>query len=157
PALTAFRRFFNLPVMRLVSATSAFAAVIFLATATRSASLRAEEPAGGSHQETANGETGNLLLQDGGVPPGQITHAATSYIVDRGGGQLQVAESRVLTVCRTLEDAYAFRRQQLSGSNATAHLELAEWCLRYNLLADAGCELADARQLDPDHPRLRLL
>ena len=104
-----------------------------------------------------DGESGYLVLQDGGVIAGRITRDATWYIVARGGGQMQVAQERVMLVCRTLEEAYAYRRQHLSGTKADPHLVLADWCLRYNLLADAGRELADARKLDPDHPRLALL
>src|SRR5438477_4510906 len=105
----------------------------------------------------ADGETGYLMLKDGGLLEGKITRAADWYIVGRAGGEMQVAQSRVLLACRTLEEAYAFRRQQISGTKPEPHLDLAEWCLRYNLLADAGRELADAGQLDSDHPRLALL
>src|SRR4051812_2969555 len=94
----------------------------------------------------ANEETGILVLQDGGVLTGQITRAADWYIVARGGGQMQIAQSRVMLVCRTMDEAYEFRRQQLGGLKAADHLRLAEWCIRYDLPAEAGRELAEARQ-----------
>ncbi len=105
----------------------------------------------------ADGETGFLVLQDGGVLTGQITRAADWYVVARGAGQMQIAQSRVLLVCRKLEEAYEFRRQQIGGDKAADHLRLAEWCIRYDLRAEAGRELADARRLEPDQPRLALL
>ncbi len=70
---------------------------------------------------------------------------------------MQIAQLRVMLACRSMDEAYEFRRGQADGSKPGAHLELAEWCLRYNLLDDAGRELAEARKLDPDHPRLALL
>jgi hypothetical protein len=60
-------------------------------------------------------------------------------------------------VCRSLAEAYQYRRQQLNPSTPEAHLALVDWCLRYNLLADAGRELVEARELDPYHPRVALL
>ena len=62
-----------------------------------------------------------------------------------------------MLACRTLEEAYEFRRQQIKGDKAADHLRLAEWCIRYELRAEAGRELAEARRLEPDQPRLALL
>jgi hypothetical protein len=98
-----------------------------------------------------------LVLKDGGVLTGQITRAADWYVVSRGGGEMQIAQSRVMLVCRSLEEAYQFRREQLNTSKVEPHLTLADWCLRYSLLAEARRELDDARQIDPDHPRIGLL
>jgi hypothetical protein len=98
-----------------------------------------------------------LVLKDGGVLTGQITRAADCYVVSRGGGEMQIARSRVMLLCRSAEEAYQFRREQLNTSTVEPHLALADWCLRYNLLAEARRELDDARQIDPDHPRIGLL
>lgn len=143
--------------MRFVLVTTAFPAVLFLVATMPSAVLRAEDQAGGARQAAGNGESGILMLQDGGVLTGQITQTSDWYIVSHGSGQMQVARARVALACRSLEEAYEYRRQQVNGSKADAHLALADWCLRYNLLADAARELADSRNLDPDHPRLALL
>ena len=45
----------------------------------------------------------------------------------------------------------------MGGEKVADHLRLAEWCIRYELRAEAGRELAEARRLDPDQPRLALL
>jgi hypothetical protein len=142
--------------MRRVLGTSAsLVAFVFLVTVT-SAAVRADEnaPTAGP---AGDGEAGILLLEDGGVLTGQITRAADWYLVTRGGGQMQIAKKRVTLVCRTLEEAYEFRRKQISGEKVADHLRLAEWCIRYELRAEAGRELAEARRLDPDQPRLALL
>jgi hypothetical protein len=122
-----------------------------------SAELHAQDKATGAPRTVGESETGILVLQDGGVLEGQITRAADWYVVSRAGGQMQIEQARVMLVGHSLEEAYVFRRQQLNEAKAEPHLALADWCLRYNLLADADHELADARRLDPDHPRLALL
>jgi hypothetical protein len=119
--------------------------------------VRADEAAPGGGQPVGDGEAGILLLEDGGVLVGEITRAADWYLVTRGGGQMQIAQKRVLLVCRTLGEAYEFRRQQISGEKVVDHLRLAEWCIRYDLRAEAGRELAEARRIDPDQPRLAVL
>src|SRR6476659_6852883 len=45
----------------------------------------------------------------------------------------------------------------MGGEKVADHLRLAEWCIRYDLRAEAGRELAEARRLDPDQPRLAVL
>jgi hypothetical protein len=122
-----------------------------------SAVVRAEGNVAGVGEPGGDGEAGILLLEDGGVLTGQITRAADWYIVTRGGGQMQIAQKRVTLVCRTLAEAYEFRRQQMGGEKVADHLRLAEWCIRYELRAEAGRELAEARRIDPDQPRIALL
>jgi hypothetical protein len=121
-----------------------------------SAVARADDNALKSQQQPI-ADASILVLQDGGVLTGQITRAADWYIVARGGGQMQIAQSRVLLVCRTMGEAYEFRRRGLGELNAADHLRLAEWCIRYELRREAGRELAEARRLEPDLPRLALL
>ena len=97
--------------MRSVHGRSAsLVAFVFLITVT-SAVVCADGNAPTAGQPVGDGEAGILLLQDGGVLTGQITRAADWYIVTRGGGQMQIAQKRVMLVCRTLEEAYEFRRQ----------------------------------------------
>jgi hypothetical protein len=100
---------------------------------------------------------GVLVLQDGGVLAGQVARDGENYVVTRAGGQIRVAASRVLFECGSLEEAYDRRRQQNTRPTAEAHLALADWCLRYDLIAAARRELTDAQALDAQHPRLALL
>ncbi len=143
--------------MRRFRAIAAVFASFLLASALALNDVRAEETSGGGPRPVDNGEAGFLVLQDGGVLAGQITRAADWYVVARAGGQMQIANSRVMLACRSLEEAYEYRRQHINESKVDAHLSLADWCLRHNLLADAERELIEARRLDPDHPRIGLL
>ena len=94
-----------------------------------------------------DGESGIVLLQDGGVLEGRITRAADWYVVGRAGGQVQIASSRVLCICRSLHEAYDYRCKRLNQPTGETHLALAEWCLRYNLVDEAAGELKAAREL----------
>jgi hypothetical protein len=105
----------------------------------------------------ANGEQGVLLLHDGGALVGKISLATDMYVVVRAGSELQIAPSRVSFVGRTMRDAYEFRCTHLPSDTIEAHLALADWCLRQNLLMEAEGELTIARNLQADHPRLLLL
>src|SRR6476660_8765579 len=128
--------------MRRVLGTSArLVAFVFLVTVT-SAVVRADDNAPTAATSVGDGEAGILLLEDGGVLTGQITRAADWYLVTRAGGQMQIAQKRVMLVCRTLAEAYEFRRKQMNGERVGDHLRLAEWCIRYELRAEAGRELA---------------
>jgi hypothetical protein len=104
-----------------------------------------------------DGESGVVLLQDGGVLEGQITRAADWYVVGRAGGQMQVAATRVLYVCRSLHEAYEYRRHRLSQPTGETHLALAEWCLRHELLEEAETELTTARELRANERKQSLL
>jgi hypothetical protein len=143
--------------MRPTHVTAVALAALLLVIAGSSGEVRAANAANVAPGTLADGEAGVLVLQDGGVLRGQITSAADWYIVSSDGGQIQIEKSRVMLACCSLEEAYKQRRQPLSEQKAEPHLALAAWCLRYNLLTDAGHELADARRIDPDQPRLALL
>jgi hypothetical protein len=143
--------------MRSVRGRSSSLVAFVLLSMVSSAVARADGNVATVRQAVGDGEAGILLLDDGGVLTGQITRAADWYIVARGGGQMQIAQKRVALVCRTLAEAYEFRRQQIGGEKAADHLRLAEWCIRYELRAEAGRELAEARRIDPDQPRLAVL
>jgi hypothetical protein len=105
----------------------------------------------------AQGAPGVLVLHDGGVLTGTICREGDHYVLIRGGAEIRISCAKVLLACRSLEEAYNERRKQIGRPSAEAHLALAEWCLRQNLEPQAARELADARGIDADHPRLALL
>ncbi len=139
-----------------VRTSTSLAAFVFLITVT-SVALRAEGKLAEPRQTVADGEQGVLLLRDSGVLSGIITRAADWYVVERNHGHIQIAKSRVLLACRTLDEAYEYRRREVQQDNPAEHLRLAEWCIRYELREAARHELANTRRLDPDLPRLALL
>jgi hypothetical protein len=110
-----------------------------------------------AQQAADQGTAGVLVLQDGGVLSGTFSTDGKRYVLIRDGSELQIPASRVLVACRSLEEAYDERRRQLQRPSADAHLALAAWCVRYNLLPQAARELLDARGLEPNHRGLALL
>ena len=136
-----------------ISAVSRFA--LLLAVAGLPGELRGQQGQGAAND--GRREERILVLQDGGVLAGRISRAGDSYVVSRGGGQMQISAANVRLECGSLDEAYNRQRQQLTHPTAGAHLALAEWCLRYDLVEQAGRELTDAKSLDARHPRLALL
>ena len=98
-----------------------------------------------------------IVLKDGGVLVGNVSQVGDRYVVTRPGSEIRVAPANVLLICDSLEEAYDLRREKIARPDAATHLDLADWCLRYNLISQATRELADARRLDPNHPRVGLL
>ena len=100
---------------------------------------------------------GVLVLRNGNVLPGIVQRQGNHYRVENEGATLQIPASQVDMACASLVEAYEQRRQQRVGNATDAHLELARWCLRHGLLAEAAREILDARTDDPGHPALRTL
>lgn len=98
-----------------------------------------------------------VVLRSGGVLHGQVSVSGERYVVTRPNSVVDVPAPQVLLVASSMDDAYLRQRQQLPRDTPEAHLALAEWCLRYDLVDPAKQELADARHLDPRDPRAALL
>jgi hypothetical protein len=117
------------------------------------AAVRAVE----AQQTPAQPAAGVLVLRNGNVLPGVVQRQGNHYRIENEGSVLQIPASQVEMACASLVDAYEQRRQQRVGNATDAHLELARWCLRHGLLAEAAREILDARTDDPGHPALRTL
>ncbi|MCI0491397.1 MAG: hypothetical protein L0Z07_00505 [Planctomycetes bacterium] len=100
---------------------------------------------------------GVVVLRDGGVLSGEITRAGERYVVITTESEINVAAADVTIVCHSLEDAYERQHKAMRAPSAESHLQLADWCLRNGLLAQAAHELAEARNRDPREPKLALL
>jgi hypothetical protein len=98
-----------------------------------------------------------LVLRSGGVLHGQVSVSGERYVVTRDNSVVDVPAPQVLLVATSLEQAYQQQRQQLTHDTPEAHLALAAWCVRYDLVEPARQELADARRLDPRDPRTAIL
>lgn len=98
-----------------------------------------------------------LVMRNGQIFEGRITSANGHYIIDLDDGQIRLKAADVELVCDTLEDGYSRKRAAIQVGNVHHHLELAQWCLRHNLLDSAAAELADAKTADPTHPMIAAL
>jgi hypothetical protein len=107
--------------------------------------------------EAADAAPKTIVLEDGGVLNGNVSLVGDHYVVTTLGSEIRIAPANVLFICDSLEEAYELRREKIARPDAASHLALADWCLRYNLVSQATRALADARRLDPLHPRVGLL
>jgi len=95
------------------------------------------------------------VLQHGGTLHGRITREGDRYIVSLGEGrEIRLPVGQVELECRDLEHAYRLKHATIRQSSAREHLDLAEWCLRHDLLHHVADHLLEAMAIDPKHPRI---
>ena len=100
-------------------------------------------------------EQGYLILRNGHVLAGRIRCEGAFYIVGFDPhGEARLPASEVDMCCPTLEEAYFRKRDAIREGDVKSHLDLAEWCLRHQVLARAADQLLQAYALDPTNPRL---
>lgn len=100
---------------------------------------------------------GVLLLRNGQVLAGKIARAGDYYYVSMPHSEIRLKASEVEKVARRLEELYEQKRAKLRPGELRDHLDLAEWCVEQKLAAQASAQLALARSLDPEHPRIGLI
>jgi len=94
-------------------------------------------------------ESGLLLLDNGKIIKGRISHGGGEYRVQKSRGEMFVPDNMVRHVCSDLHDAYKKKRADFDQPTAADHVVLARWCISYNLLTEAQQELNDAVALEP--------
>ncbi|MCA9155401.1 MAG: hypothetical protein KDA38_11470 [Planctomycetales bacterium] len=96
-----------------------------------------------------------LVLRNGRVMQGRIAAVGDQFIVGLGErSEVRIPAHQVEMHCRDLSEAYERRRERIPPDSAAAHFDLAEWCLRENLLEFARREIARGEALEPNQPRL---
>jgi hypothetical protein len=98
-------------------------------------------------------QQGVLVLRNGRVLRGEITHVGDRFIVAIGDtDEVAVPMASVDLQCNSLEEAYRRRSERLSpAATAAVHLALADWCLTNALLPQAAEQLMVAQQLEPEN------
>jgi hypothetical protein len=98
---------------------------------------------------------GVLVLRNGEVLAGTTSKVGDRYVVAKNdGSELRIPTREVEMHCLDLDEAYLRRRQTVSPRDASAHLQLADWCLRCGLHARAADELLAATAVAPRDPRI---
>jgi hypothetical protein len=100
---------------------------------------------------------GVVLLTNGELLTGTIIPAGDRYDVHLESGEICLRRSDVAMICRDAQECYQHKRNNIEAGRVQDHLDLAEWCIRNNLLDAAARELADAAKADDTHPKIRLL
>jgi hypothetical protein len=102
-------------------------------------------------------QQGVLLLRNGELIEGKITLAGDRYDVAVDDGEIHIKRSEVDFFCRDAAQCYQRKRSHIDADKIQDHLDLAEWCLRHDLVAEAKVELSQSAALDPSHPMVGLL
>jgi hypothetical protein len=104
-----------------------------------------------------DGRPGVLLLRNQNVLEGIVLRVGDRYRVQVPGGVIQVRTSEVGLIARDLDDLYRALSVRVPAGNAQGHLQLAQWCIRNQLLGYAAREMIAAQQIDADCPGLKRL
>lgn len=103
-------------------------------------------------------DAGVLLLRNGNVLHGRVVRTGDFYSIDlTEGGSLRLPATQVEMACRDLPDAYRTKLASLGNASPQSRLDLAEWCLKQGLPAEATEQVVAAARLDPAHPRVQVL
>jgi len=98
---------------------------------------------------------GVLVLRNGQVLAGTMTRVGDRYVVaNSDGSELRIPTREVEMHCLDLDEAYLRRRQTVAARDGSAHLQLADWCLRCGLHARAAEELLVVMAITPQDPRI---
>ena len=98
-----------------------------------------------------------VVLRNGEVLRGQVSHQGDRYQVTLANGELRVRAADVELICADLNDAYRVKRSRIAPDRVDDHLDLAEWCLRQGLPGNAARELSGRGWLlDPHNRRIEL-
>lgn len=99
-----------------------------------------------------------VLLHNGHVIQGkEVSLSDGIYHVNIGTGQIRIAADRVERAFDKIEDVYRWKRHLIRVGNHSEHIELARWCLKYDLLDLAQGELVDAELAEFDTPMVDYL
>src|SRR5262249_13746097 len=99
-----------------------------------------------------------LLLQNERTLEGDIEKVGEQYRVRRTVGETWVPANKVLFLCQTNEEAYAYLSERANLRDPDERLRLAQWCHLHDLREQALAEVSAAAKLRPNHaPTQRLL
>ena len=102
-----------------------------------------------SLRDVQNSEEKLLVMTNGRVVSGQLTHRTGGYDVALPAGRMFIPEKQIRFQADSMDDAYHRMRGTLAELTPNTHLQLARWCLANNLNAYARREALDALHLDP--------
>ena len=95
------------------------------------------------------------VLRNGFVLRGSITPLGDHYLITQANAdRVRMPAARVEMICKDLNEAYLRKRDLISIGNVPAHLALASWSMRHQLLAQAADQVLAAIALDPGNPRI---
>ena len=122
-----------------------------LACGTGGALLRAADPAAAPNRGKV------LLLENERTLEGDVERLDDQYRVRRTVGETWVPAGRVLCLCQSNEEAYAWLRARANLHDPDERLRLAQWCHLHELREQALAEVTAAARLRPEHAQTQRL
>ena len=96
-----------------------------------------------------------IVLDNEATMTGAIERDGDTYRVRRLTGEVSVPARRVVRLCASMEEAYAFLRSRANHRDPDERLRLSNWCRQHGLRAHALVEIEEAARLRPEDSRLR--
>ncbi len=93
-----------------------------------------------------------VVLRNGNVLEGQVDRLGNVVLVVTETSEIRLPAGDIERVAATLHDAYVARQHEVRLGVVVDRVRLASWCIRHELWAEAGAELAAAREISPRHP-----
>ncbi len=98
-----------------------------------------------------------VILADQTTLLGEVRKRDNVYEIRTGSGVVFLPAARVWKVCDSLEEAYEHLRSRPVRDEVQSALQLARWCARHGLTAQARLEAERVLRLQPDHREARRL
>jgi hypothetical protein len=98
-----------------------------------------------------------VVLRNGEVLSGHVARQGDRCVVTTSNSEIRVPTKDVDFTCKSLDEAYQLQRNRVIAGRIDDHLNLADWCLRQNLVGYAAREIAAAMDIDPRSPRVAVL
>jgi hypothetical protein len=98
-----------------------------------------------------------LVLDNQRALEGEIRYEGGNYCVRRAAGEVWLSPDKVLALCASWDEAFAFVRSHANLRDPDERLRLAHWCQTYGLRAHALAEATAALQMRPSHAPSRQL
>ena len=112
---------------------------------------------GRSADNSAPAQPGILVLRNGEILEGQISQKDDRYVVVLTDGEIRLLARDVDFLCHSLDEAYEVQSKRIVGQRIEDRLQLANWCMRNNLIVPAAREITAAKAIDPNDRRAAVL
>lgn len=106
---------------------------------------------------TSQALAATLLLHGGHILQGEVSQVEGVYHVKTDTGEIRIAVNRVERIFDTIEDIYRWKRTLIRVGSHSDHIQLAKWCLKFELLDLAQRELVAAELAESGTPMVDYL
>lgn len=99
-----------------------------------------------------------VLLTNDSVMEGEIESLSTGYrIKSTNGITLTISNNDIAAICNSFDEIYELKQFAILPNQPEKHLELARWCLKYDLFPKAKHQVDLAGQLIGEHTSVVML